>query len=625
METFTTSFFKSKTEQKVKSIIGKGNVLIVVPPFYNIGFNTLGPYLLQAIAKEQGHKVDVLHLDLILADIIGVEVYKEIQESPIFWMLGERMFSRSAYGLTALGEKPEKANNQLYGIGNSKNATIFLNDDLPYNLEKYFQVENICFELIQLVSTLITQQEYKVVGVSLGFCNQINATVALLNGVKAKDKSCTTIIGGSYCEGEKAEGLFSLSKQVDYIFEGESENSFVNFLNNVKINQLPKEKLISAQGAVNLEQAPIADYKAYMSQVKLIMGDTYYEKIVRAVWYETNRGCWWAEKAKCTFCGIAQIGFRQKSIAKITQDIQHIKNTMPGKHLFFTDLIMSDKFPDKLLEKPNDLPTYPDLGMQMKVGRTVEDVWKLRQIKALNILPGIESFSTKLLKKLKKGTTGKQNLFFLRNTASFDISTQYFLLWGVPGDEASDYQQLLDLIPLIKHLQPPREFAGMQIARDAPYFMEQEHYNIQNMRYWQVYDQVFPKYANKAKFANYFIGEFDNYTHQNIGVIKQVAQEIDDWKKKRGQIKLHMMHMMGRYMIHDSRGIQSKEPVTLFIEEDVAKVMMRYQRYVELPALAWAVEHKLGINMDGWYVPLVTALPELLLEFEEKSELLVNL
>jgi hypothetical protein len=349
------------------------------------------------------------------------------------------------------------------------------------------------------------------------------------------------------------------------------------------------------------------------------MGDEYYENTVRAVWYETNRGCWWAEKAQCTFCGITQIGFRQRSISKIVDDLKNIRAQMPDKHLFFTDLIMSDAFPDKLLKEGN-IDDLPDIGMQLKVGRTVEDVLKLYKVKAYNILPGVESFSTKLLKKLKKGTTGKQNLFFIRNTTSFGISTQYFLLWGVPNDEAADYEQLLEIIPLIQHLQPPREFAGMQISRDAPYFIKQDQYNITNMQYWKVYDQVFPEYANKQQVANYFTGEFDNYAHQNMRVVKKVSASIKEWRKNWRQVKLNMMYLMGQYMIYDSRLLLSKVPVTYAIDEHKARIIMRYQRYTSLPELDWALEHKLGVLMDGWYVPLVTALPELLLKFEQRKE-----
>ena len=204
---YTSTFDLIK--DKVLNVIGKGDALIIIPPFYNIGFNTLGPYLLQAIAKNENYKVDILHVDLLLASLIGVDDYKEIQESPIYWMLGERMFARSAYGFPALGKSVETTTNQWASIGNSQNAHIFLEDE-AFNLDKYYAIENTCYELVQIIAKVVAPLKYRLVGVSLGFCNQLNASIALINHIKQQLPNCVSILGGSYCEGEKAKGLFSL-------------------------------------------------------------------------------------------------------------------------------------------------------------------------------------------------------------------------------------------------------------------------------------------------------------------------------------------------------------------------------------------------------------------------------
>ena len=41
------------------------------------------------------------------------------------------------------------------------------------------------------------------------------------------------------------------------------------------------------------------------------------------------------------------------------------------------------------------------------------------------------------------------------------------------------------------------------------------------------------------------------------------------------------------------------------------------QPYVETAEIAWALENKVGVVRDGWYVPLATATPELLQAFED--------
>lgn len=606
-------------KNQVHSVVNQGEVLIIVPPFYNIGFIALGPYLLQAIAKKHGYKVDVLQLDLMLANIIGIEEYIEIQESPTFWMLGERMFARSAYDLPALGKDSTLTNEHFHTISSTNKAKMYLDHGQEFDLEKYQQLEEKCYQFTQYVCAIIADLNYPIVGVSLGFCNQINAAVAFLNQVKQQAPDTITILGGSYCEGEKAEALFSLSKSIDYIFEGESELTFIDFIKHTLNKQPYPSKLIKPTKSVALAKLPIADYQAYAQQVKAIMGEEYYEHKVKAVWYETNRGCWWAEKAKCTFCGITEIGFRQKNIERIAQDLEKIKAQVPDKFLFFTDLIMSNDFPDKLLEYSPNTGNYPVMGMQLKVGRTIDDVVKLHQINAKYILPGVEAFSTSLLKKMKKGTTGRQNIYFIRNAYCFGISTQYYLLWGLPGDTLQEYQSLLELIPYIKHLQPPQLFDGAQISRDAPYFTNPDEYNIKALTYWKVYDMIFPEYANTQQVANYFVGEYKAYSYENIELMEKIQNKVNDWKKNWRSTKLNMMFFMGRYMISDSRKVVKPEVINHIVNEAEAAQIMTYGRYQmgRSPVMDWAIENKLGILIDGWYLPLVTAVPELLLKFNE--------
>lgn len=623
----TTPHLFEDMKEKILSVTNNGDVLIVIPPFYNIGFIALGPYLLQAIAKQQGYKVDVLHLDLLLANNIGVDDYIEIQESPTYWMLGERMFARSAYEFPVLGKQGELMTDQFHTISHTNKANMYLNNEQQPDLEKYKLLEQICYQFTQKAAEVVAKLNYKVIGVSLGFCNQINAAVAFINQVKSLIPDVVSVIGGSYCEGEKAEALFSLSEKIDYIFEGESELSFIDFLDNVLQKKSYESRLIKPSKEASLETLPIADYKAYASQVKKIMGNEYYENRVKAVWYETNRGCWWAEKAKCTFCGITEIGFRQKSIARIARDLEEIRNQVPDKFLFFTDLIMSSGFPDKLLNYNSDMTNYPILGMQLKVGRTISDVAKLSQINAKYILPGVEAFSTSLLKKMKKGTTGRQNIYFIRNAYCFGISTQYYLLWGLPNDTAKEYEVLLEILPLIRHLQPPQLFDGAQISRDAPYFTNPKEYDIRSLSYWKVYDMIFPEKSDIQTIANYFVGEYKAFSYENIELIQTIQKEIAHWKKVWATTKLNLVYFMGNYMIYDSRQLQRPGMANYVVTEEEALEIMTYQRYQKNNStiLDWAIENKLGLWIDGWYIPIITTTPELLLKFDNYQQMELQL
>ena len=608
-----------QTKQKITAILKGGDALIVIPPFFNATFISIGAYLLQSLAQKEGFKVDILHLELLLADLIGTQDYEEILESPPYWMLGERMFARSAHHLPPLGHEKEKTADCLANVSESPNAHLFVDSAQKFDLPKYETIENLCTQFIEVAAATVAQLNYPVIGCSMSFYNQVNASIAFISGIKRYQPDCITILGGSYCEKEKASAIFSLSDAIDYVFSGESEFTFIEFLHRVKTDEEHQEKLITTGKKASLDTMPMADYRAYQHQVEHIMGKAYFELQVRAVWYETNRGCWWGEKSKCTFCGIPEVNFRRKKRDTILENLREIHQQIPGKYLFFTDSIMPATFPDEMLDTNLDLGVYPSLGMQIKVGRTLEEVAKLSEINARIVLPGVESFSTSLLKKMKKGTTGKQNVYFLRNAYAFGIDVQYFLLCGIPGDTQEEYTLLHRLLPLIRHLKPPRAFSNAHIYRDSPFFRQPLEYNITNIRHWTVYHNIFPNDTDMENIAECFIGDFQSFAYENLQLMAEIDQQINHWREVFANTHLHMASFMGRYMVHDSRKIIRDKKETFVLTEEEAQEVMTFRPYYANDLLDWALENYLGVKMDGWYVPLVTASPELLIKFHQRT------
>ncbi len=69
------------------------------------------------------------------------------------------------------------------------------------------------------------------------------------------------------------------------------------------------------------------------------------------------------------------------------------------------------------------------------------------------------------------------------------------------------------------------------------------------------------------------------------------------------------------YAIRDGRNICEKVK-SHALKYTGAREVMRYGPYKDSKYQKWAVEKKLGVIIDSYYVPLVTASPELLMQFE---------
>jgi ribosomal peptide maturation radical SAM protein 1 len=605
-----------KIKKHILSVLNGGDILIIIPPMGSIKDVCLGPHILQVLAKENGYKTDILYLNILLASILGVEIYESIYFAPESWKLAERLFYRSAYGLQPPKKIPEQRINESIESVQSY-PTRSYTPIRTFDPDLYQTVEQTCKTFIDEVIPVISEMGYKIVGCSSSMMRQTNCSIALLNGIKEYSAQTITIIGGDSCKGPMSEGIASLSKDVDFIFSGESEISFLNFLKDYSLGKLPSHRIIPGKSLDNQDILPLAKYEIFFKQYASFLKDKNSDKL--RIWYETSRGCWWAQKSKCAFCSEHHLSYGQKSINKVLRDLEKIKTSYSNPLLYMTDIVIPDSYRRELLPILSQKTDFPSLGYQLRVTLDLKDLVDLKKAKIDVILPGIETFSTHLLKLMNKGTTGSQSLLFLRNATSIGLYANWYLLWGFPGDKLSDYQEVLQILPLIRHLQPPGKFESMVVMRFSPYFNNPQRYNITNIKPWAEFDQIYPDWTQREKLAIYFQCEFPSEAYQNQKIIEEIAQQVEIWQKTWKNTTLAMGHFMDAFAIYDNRDIHNQAK-THILDYQQAKEVMTCSIYNESLNRKWAVDEKLGVILDSCYVPLVTASPELLLEFENSTD-----
>lgn len=600
-------------KEKIHSVIGDGEILFIVTPFGSSKCPTLGPHIIESYAKKIGYKTDILYLNTLLSSIIGFDLYERIAHAPLFWMLGERLFARSSYRLPPLGKSPEFCSDEAMTIsGNKKQHIKMFYETEVVELDTYKKTEAICKSFMDEVIPVIASMNYKIIGCSIMW-EQTNCSIALLDGIKNLCPGTITILGGAKCEGEMAEGIVSLSKAIDYVFSGESELSFSYFLKSYSSGELPSQRIIYGKPLHDLDGIPLPNYECFFKQRACFHGDK--SPNARVIRYETSRGCWWGQKRKCSFCCISSITFRQKSEKKVLKELGHITNHYPGAAIAMSDNNMPISYNKELLSSLGKREDFPSISYFLKTHLHLQDLVNLKKARIEVITAGIETLSTGLLKLMNKGTTGKQNLLFLRNTRSLAIHTSWYILWGIPGDRVEYYEEILKILPLIRHLQPPTMLQPMMIYRFSTYFEDHRKYKISNLRPWAAYRMIYPDWAEVDKLASCFVGDYPCEAYENPELIQEIAKEVVHWKKVWRNTILIMRNFMDSYVIYDNRDINEKEK-THVLDYRQAKEIMTSRAYKESESLKWALEERLGVVVDSWYVPLVTAPPELLLAFE---------
>lgn len=271
-------------------------ILLVVPPFSLLDLPCISLDILKTIAESMQIRTTVLYSNLLFADFIGVDKYKRISMvlMSMHTMLGERIFANAANAtVPLLGFDFLKNQDENFNEVFSKSMSLEEVEDIALKAKKW----------VQVLSAEIASFNYKIVGVTTGH-QQTNAAVSIIREIKKRVHDVICTIGGAACDGDMAEGIKSICSNVDYVFSGESENSWKEFLFKYKNDQLPdRGAIIRSDFLTNLDEIQCSSdaYSDYYHQLS-VMGIIKEEET--SILYESSRGCWWGEHHKCTFCGV---------------------------------------------------------------------------------------------------------------------------------------------------------------------------------------------------------------------------------------------------------------------------------------------------------------------------------
>lgn len=594
--------FNARCDRAFELLGPEADAVLIVPPFADINRPSLGLHLLQAVAEQAGLRVRILYANLLFAALSGENLYTAMCRGKYGWMWGERIFAATAFGLPPLGLEVEKLREQIAKRDDSEGSDVTF-DDLAA-LER--EAGPFCSALAERFAAL----RCRVAGASTTF-QQTGASVALLAQVKRFQPEAITLIGGANCEGEMAKGIASLGAPIDYIFSGECESVFPEFLRRAVAGEpLPSEHIVLGEACFDLDSLPEPAFDEYFAQLDNAFTSWRADK--KEVWlpYESSRGCWWGARHHCTFCGLngETMAFREKSPNRVIAGMQRLLEHYPTRCLAMIDnIIPYSYFRTVLPRMANELPPV-QMFYETKSNLTLEHVELLRRAGVDRVQPGIEALSSSLLRRMKKGVLARQNLALLRYARVVGLGLTWNLLYEFPGDQREDYDETLALIPLIHHLTPPTGIYGVSIDRFSPYFNEPASYGIWNLRPSPGYDWVFPRSTDFNRLAYHFTGQYE-CGHAAQPELKDLLERAyrdwrDSWKVGSAAPALSLTPGGdGYYTLMDTRGVEGTD-LFQFLNEEEARTVLIGGPLDRQPLAAWAIERKLAVALDGWCVPL---------------------
>lgn len=586
------------------------DALIIVPPFVELHYPSLGAHVLQACVGTTGRRVGVLYANLLFASTFGGKFYRVVSGAIRGSFLDERLFARSAYGGSPLGRNSETtfALEKLFGVEVAKTVYRDADRDLGRQLlEELQRVEADVPTWIETMADYVAELEVSVIGATTTFAPTA-AGVALLEAIKRRAPETVAILGGAQCEGVMAQGVAAIAPFVDHIFSGECEASFPLFLDRLSRGERPKERIVKGEPCERMNALPPPNFDEYFEQRSHYSGDPTEMGEPPSLPYETSRGCWWGQKHHCTFCGLNGEGmrFRTKAPDKVIAELKALTTRYGVNEVMMTDNIMPfDYFTSLIPRLPEELPGV-SIFYEQKANLSRERLIALKSAGVHMIQPGIEALSTDLLKLMRKGVSASQNLNLLRHARGVGVSVIWNLLWGFAGETLRAYEETSALLQSITHLQPPGGFWPVMIDRFSPYFTEPERFDIHDVHPLPGYADFLPLGAPVEELAYHFMGSGAHASHSAPELMLDIQQAVAAWRGRWASAdppELRIGEHAGLFVLIDTRGLERTERVQA-LDAYRARQLLTASPYEGSAEQIEAIERRLAVNMDGWLQPL---------------------
>jgi len=586
--------------------------LLIVPPFGGLDRPSLGVHVVQAVARQQGHSVDVFYSNIAFAAHVGEIAYMCITTFGTLELLGERIM-----GLPLGTQIPDGMLRSL----NGEIAQAAFVRNVPYTELTIEAIRRGIDSWLDEVVSMVASQPYSVIGFSSTF-EQTNGVAILAKACRRAVPGARLVVGGANCDGQMAPAMKRFVPEIDLVFSGESEGAFAAYLDDP--DKFSTQGIVISAPNDNLNAVPSPDYAEFFAQFEAWLPNSILRRAGDIkISYETSRGCWWGQKHHCTFCGLngSGIGYREKAPEKVVAELAELAAKTGIRKIEMTDNIMPHSFFGTLIP----LLAEADLGLEIfyeqKANISLDKVLSLQAAGVVRIQPGIEALQDDLLRLMKKGTSRKQNIALLRYSRSVGLQVDWNMLSGFPGDREGWYEEVLHLAPLLMHLEPPTGLYALNFDRFSPYFESPAQFGVTELHPAPAYAEAFPGCDYVADLAYHFQSPSAGMTTAKSDVMRQLAEAIlrwrERWERTAGSAPpcLEVVEIAeGVFMLIDTRGLPGTSLMQQ-ISAEQASVALSFHG-VDSDTTRWGIEHGVCVKGTDGYIPLACAVPRLLQYFE---------
>jgi ribosomal peptide maturation radical SAM protein 1 len=607
-----------------RDVASKSNVALVSMPWAPVVEPSLGLGILKTCLMGAGISARVFHVAPDLLRWLGHETYRFIADA---WGLNEFVFSGCLDPV--LGEQQKAAvvdrvvaywrfTSGQYGDVYPTAASVL---DLLMAVR-----QDVAPKLIDTAAHRILESSPRMVGFTCLF-DQTIASLALANRLKSLDPTLVILFGGYALEGPPGGTVSATFPCVDHVVIGDGEEAIVTIARRVLDGTYqrdesplagvsrPLRRIIRAP-KTDISSSPAPDYDDWFEDLAVLEREHAVRVTTEVLPVESSRGCWWGQTKHCVFCGIDEdtLAYRYRDPDLTVKMLNGLRDRYGDVTFRFSDYIMPKAYYTDLLPRLAQQHPRFRLHSEIKANHPPERVRLLADAGFIAVQPGIESFSTPVLRSMDKGVRAIDNVSLLKSGYLEGVIIYYNILFGLPQDSVDDYEEMRRMIPRLYHLAPPVSRTEVVVTRFAPLQTTPGRFGIDPKPvHHECYDTLFSEeFLDRTRFSlddycYYFRRSFEYSRDQKV-VYDQIVHQVDHWKKLHQQrfVELSVEPVDGLLTVRDSRFRAVTEEYTL-----TAEASFLYQQVSERPTNIVGVLTRAAATNSPTPARLSAALEEL--------------
>jgi len=561
-------------------------VVLVSMPWAPASEPSHGLAILRSCLLRAGHSAEVFHANSHFLRWVSFETSQFVADC---WGLNEFVFTKvldDEMDEAQLRALVSEAGVRASARGHVKYQSVAALCDLFLTLR-----QNIVPDFLDACAEHILCKNPMLVGFTCMF-DQTIASAALARLLKRRAPDLRIAMGGYALEGPPGDVAAKAFPWIDYLVRGDGEEAICDLVQratsftmaattgsfavradenrplsrggDLRVFGSDQNRLIRGP-SIDLNTNPPPDYTDWFLDIETLEQGHKIAVRPEALYVENSRGCWWGQHKHCVFCGIDEetLKYRNKSPEVVLKMLHTLRDRHGCNVTFrFTDYIFPRAFYDTLLPKLAEVKPRFRLTGEIKANQTRERMQLFADAGFCELQPGIESFSTPVLRAMDKGVRGIDNVALLKYGYLNRIVIHYNFLFGFPADQLDDYDQMVEQVPLLYHLTPPISRSEVMVTRFAPLQVSPERFGTDpHLTHHDCYDVLF-----SDRFRRRYGFELDDYCyyfHRNFHfnpdltrAYRVLVDQINHWKAQHNDRAVSLEYTLDddqRITICDSR------------------------------------------------------------------------